>query len=125
VVHLNGLLAVSYLRNRYTDNDFGRVMRQQKVLLAAAEQAQGMDVNALMELSDDFISRVATNMTNEQLKEIAMAGLVTEIETVEQYRIPADGTYEDGEFDGTWMIRADFEKNASLLHDFIYGAEQE
>ena len=124
-VHLNGLLAVAYLRNRSTDNDFGRVMRQQKVLLAAAQQAQESDVDALMELADDFAQRIQTNMTTDQLKEIAMAGLVTDIETVEQFRIPVDGTFEDGTFNGTWMIRPNFEKNEALLHDFIYAAEQE
>lgn len=121
LVHLNGLLAVAYLRNRYTDSDYGRVMRQQKVMLAVAEQAQNMDVDALMELADDFAERVATNMTDEQLKEIAMIGLVVETEDVGQYRIPADGTYESGTFSGTWMIRPDLERNQQLLHDFIYG----
>lgn len=121
LVHLNGLLAVAYLRNRYTDSDYGRVMRQQKVMLAVAEQAQNMDVDALMELADDFAERVATNMTDEQLKEIAMIGLVVETEDVGQYRIPADGAYESGTFSGTWMIRPDLERNQQLLHDFIYG----
>lgn len=121
LVHLNGLLAVAYLRNRYTDSDYGRVMRQQKVMLAVAEQAQNMDVDELMELADDFADRVATNMTEEQLKEIATVGLVVETEDVGQYRIPADGTYESGTYSGTWMIRPDLEKNQQLLHDFIYG----
>ena len=125
LVHLNGLLSVAYMRNRYSDSDFGRVMRQQKVLLALAAQAQEMEVDALMETAEDFFDRIDTNMTSDQLKEIAMAGLVTEIEDVEQFRIPADGSYESGTFSGTWMIRPNFEKNQTLLREFIYGAEQE
>lgn len=125
LVHLNGLLAVAYLRNRYSDSDFGRVMRQQKVMLAVAEQAQQMEVDELMGLSEDIFERVETNMTADQLKELAMAGLVTEIEDVAQFRVPADGTYESGMYSGTWMIRPNFEKNQALLQDFIYGVEQE
>lgn len=125
LVHMNGLLAVSYLRNRYSDNDFGRVMRQQKVLLAAAAQAQEMEVDVLMSLADDLSERIATNMSADQLKQIAMASLVTDIEEVAQFRIPAEGTYESGTFGGIWMIRPNFEKNQALLHDFIYGEIQE
>jgi hypothetical protein len=46
-----------------------------------------------------------------------------EISDVEQYRIPADGTFDSGMFGGTWEIRPDFEKNTELLHEFIYGPE--
>lgn len=122
-VHLNGLLAVAFLRNRYSDSDYGRVMRQQEVLLAAAEQAQNMEVDALMQIADDIYDRIATNMTNEELKEIAMAGMVVEPVDVGQFRVPADGAFEDGTFGGTWMIRPDLAKNQKLLHDFIYGED--
>lgn len=121
MVHLNGLLAVAYMRNRYTDSDYGRVMRQQKVLLAVAERAQNMEVDELMALADDVSERVMTNMDVDQMKQIATVGLVTEVESVGQYRVPVDGTFDSGTFSGTWMIRPNLEKNQQLLHDFIYG----
>ena len=94
-------------------------------MLAGADQAQQREVDELMGLSEDIFERVETNMTADQLKELAMAGLVTEIEDVAQFRVPADGTYESGMYSGTWMIRPNFEKNQALLQDFIYGVEQE
>jgi len=121
MVHLNGLQAVAFLRNRYTDSDFGRVMRNQKVLIASAAQAQNMEVDELMAMSDDFFAHIVTNMTSDELKELAMIGLTVEPTEIGQFRVPADGTYESGTFDGTWMIRADFEANKPLVHEFIYG----
>ena len=47
--------------------------------------------------------------------------MVMEIEDVEQFRIPADGTFESGMFNGVWCIRPNFEENQRLLKEFIYG----
>ena len=121
LVHLNGLQAVAFLRNRYTDSDFGRVMRNQKVMIAAANQVQNMEVDALMEKADEFFAHIVTNMTAEELKELAMLGLTVETSQIGQFRVPVDGTYESGTFDGTWMIRADMDANKPLIREFIYG----
>ncbi len=121
LVHLNGLLAMSYARDRYTDSDYGRVMRQQKVLLALAEKAQDSDIDELLESVDEISENMQTNMTNEELKEVAMVCMTVDTEDVGQLRVPADGTFDSGTFDGIWMIRPNFEKNAQLLHEFIYG----
>ena len=121
MVHMNGLLAVSYMRIRYTDSDYVRVMRQQRVMIEVAGNAQNMEVDELMAMADEIFACVETNMTDEELKDLAMSALTVDTEEIGQYRVPADGTFESGTFDGTWMIRADFEKNKKLLDDFIYG----
>lgn len=122
-VHLNGLLAVAYTRDRYTDSDYGRVMRQQKMLLALADAFQNMDINDLMESVGDIQALIDTNMETEELKALAMRGLAADTEYIEQFRIPADGTFDSGLIDGTWKIVPDFERNERLLEEFIYGEE--
>ncbi len=124
-VHLNGLLAMSHTRNRTTDNDYGRVMRQQEVLLALAKKLQDKDVNELMEMAGSIMERVETNLDNEEIKELVITALAMDVEDVEQFRIPADNTYKSGMMEGTWKIVPDFETNGQLLHDFIYGVENE
>jgi len=121
MVHLNGLQAVSYLRNRYTDSDFQRVMRNQNVLINVVKKAQEMDVAVLMENVEVFTGCIETNMTEEELMDLATLGLAADIETIGQMRIPVDGSYESGTFDGTWMIRPNYEKNTEAIHEFIYG----
>lgn len=121
LVHMNGLLAMSYARNRYTDSDYGRVMRQQKVLLALAEKAQDTEVDELMNMAGEISDYMQTNMTNDELREVATAALVAETQDVGQFRIPVDGTFDSGILNGMWTIRPNFEKNTELLHEFIYG----
>ena len=52
---------------------------------------------------------------------IGMAGLKMDLTAVEELRLPADGTYKSGTFDGVWCIKPDFEDNKYILHKFIYG----
>lgn len=121
MVHLNGTQTMIYARERYTDSDHFRVMRQQSVILALANTLQNMEVDALMELTDKILSYIVTNMEDDEIKDLATVGLVIEVEEVGQHKIPADGTYESGTYNGTWKIKANFEKNEQLLHEFIYG----
>lgn len=121
LVHLNGMQAMAHCRDRYTDSDFGRVMRGQDTLLALADKAQNMEVDACMDIAGEIMGFVNTNLSDEEVKELAKAILTMDVEAVGQYRIPADGAYKSGTFDGTWMIKADLEKNAQILKGYIYG----
>lgn len=121
ITHMNGAQAVEFSRIRSIDSDYSRVMRQQKVLLAMAEKAQNMEVDELMDIAGDVQKIVTTSLEQEELKELATAFMVMDVEYVEQFRIPADGTFQSGIFDGIWMIRPDFDANKALLKEFIYG----
>ena len=120
-VHLNGLMAMSFCRDRYTDSDFGRVMRHQKLLLALADKAQNMEIQDMLSAAGQMKALVSTNLTDEQVQELAKAILTIPTENVGQLRLPAEGAYKAGTFDGTWMIKADLEKNARILKEHIYG----
>ena len=122
VVHLNGLLAMSYCRNRYSDNDFNRVMRQQEVLLSLGKQVQESDFEDLLPLTDDILQHIETTLNDEEIKALAKLCMVIDVENVEQYRIPADKTYTTGH--ETYRIYPNLEKNIQLLKDFIYGTTE-
>ena len=121
LMQLNGMQAMAHCRDRYTDSDFGRVMRGQDTLLALAEKAQAQELDTVLETAALASERMITNLTPEQAQDLAAAVLTIDPETVEQYRLPADGAYQAGTFSGTWMIKADLEKNARILKDYIYG----
>lgn len=122
-VHLNGLLALSHCRDRYTDSDYGRVMRQQNVLLTMAKKVQQMDINTLAQLIVDISGIVKTDLTIEDMKDLAVIGMQTNFDNAGRFRIPADGAFESGTFDGTWKIKPNLEKNQQLLKEFVYGAQ--
>ncbi len=121
-VHLNGLLAVSYARNRYSDSEFARVMRQQEILVGLAHQLQEMELDEAMamDLQTTLMQHIVTDMTDEEIKELAMTCLVVDIESISHYRIPVSGTFHvDEELESSIIM--DVEENAAYLHDFIYG----
>ena len=121
MVHLNGKQVVTFTRIRYIDSDYKRVMRQQRVLLSMAEKAQNMDVDELSDIAADVNNILVSSMDKGELEDLAMAFMVMEVEDVEQFRVPADGTFESGTYDGVWSIRPNLEKNKVLLREFIYG----
>lgn len=121
MVHLNGEQAVTYSRIRYIDSDYKRVMRQQHVLLAMADKAQNMEVEELTAIAADVKDIVISSLDKGELEDLAMAFMVMDVADVEQFRIPADNTFESGTFDGVWCIRPNLEKNQALLREFIYG----
>lgn len=121
LIRLNGIQAMGYCRDRYTGSDFDRVMRQQEVLLSLATEAQEMEVEDLLNVAGQIADIVNTSLDKEELEDLATAFMVMEVEDVQQYRIPADGTFKSGTFSGTWMIKPDLAKNQQLLHQFIYG----
>ena len=119
--HLDGETAVDYCRIRYIDNDYNRVLRQQKVLLAMADKAQNMELDELSAIAGDIMDFILTNLDDDELEDLMMALMVMDVEEVAQYRIPVDGTFRSGMYNGVWLIAPNFEQNAELLHEFIYG----
>ncbi|MBR6766868.1 MAG: LCP family protein [Clostridia bacterium] len=119
-VLLNGNQAVAFSRIRAIDSDYHRTERQRTVLTAMAKRLQEENGTTLLTVIPTLLKYVETNMDFTQLMSLAFVGLQMDMDAIEQFRIPADGTYESGTYNGTWMIKANLEKNASLLKNFIY-----
>jgi len=95
------------------------------VLIAIASKLQHEDIVTILSVVGTLLSYVDTNLTFSQVAELAGVGLQVNLGTLEQLRLPAEGTYTSDTVDGIWSIKADFAKNAALLYDFIYGTEEE
>lgn len=121
MVHLNGLMATSYTRNRYSDSDFGRVERQQKVIMALMNNLQNMEIDEMSAKADDIMAHIKTNLTEDEIRAFAKAAMICEVEEIGRFRVPVDGTFQAGEIDGEYKILPDYETNAAQLHAFIYG----
>ena len=117
---LNGNQALAYARIRALDNDYVRTQRQRNVLVAIAKKLQEVDGGTLINVVMTMCGYVETNLSLTQITSLATVGLSIDMETVEQLRLPADGTFTSDTYDGVWSIRPNFEKNTELLHQFIY-----
>ena len=120
-VHLNGNQATAYARIRKIDSDYVRTERQRTVLIAIAEKIKnGASASTLLTVATTLLNYVDTNLSLSEIMAIASAGLQLDMDSVEQFRVPADGTFESGMYGSVWCIKPNFEKNKKLLHSFIY-----
>lgn len=123
-VHLNGNQAVAYARIRNIDTDYRRTERQRAVLTALAGKLKAQNNAAtLVAVINTLLPCVETNIDLAEVMTLALVGLQMDIDSIEQFRVPADGTFKDGMFNGVWCIKPNFETNTQLLHDFIYGED--
>ena len=121
-VHLNGNQATAYARIRKIDSDYVRTERQRTVLIAIADKIKnGASAGTLLTIVTTLMGYVDTNLSLTEIMTIASVGMKLDMGSVEQLRLPADGTYESGMYGNVWCIRPNFEKNAALLREFIYG----
>ena len=123
MVHLNGPQALSYCRNRYIGNDFGRTERQRKVLSAMIAKAPRLLTN-LDDVVEGVFSNVTTNLTkNECMKLASQAGTLLTHEIV-QGSIPMEGTYSNASINGMSVLSVDFEANNAYIRSEIYGENE-
>ena len=121
-VHLNGNQAVAFARIRQIDTDYKRTERQRLVLTTMAEKLKS-NANAatIVGVVNNLLPYVETNLSLTDLMQLGYVGLQLDLGGIEQFRVPADGTFDSGIYDGLWCIKPNFEKNQALLYDFIYG----
>ena len=100
-------------------------MRQQTVLMELAKKASTLDAAELLKLVPKLLGMTETNLSMGEAMALATLCKNSDMSAIQQYRIPADGTYKDGMFGDTWCIKPNFEKNARLLHDFIYTSTED
>lgn len=121
-VLLNGNQAVAYSRIRMIDSDYVRTERQRDVLVRLAEKLQEeMNMFTIASMLTTLMPYVETSLGLNDMISLASVGLNMDFASVDQLRLPADGTFESGTYDGVWCIKPNFEKNQSLLRNFIYG----
>ena len=120
-VRLDSYQAVAYARIRKLDSDYARTQRQRNVIVAIAKELQNESIVTISGVVGELFGFVETNLTLDKILKLAPIALGLDLGAVEQFRIPADGTFTSDTYDGIWQIRPNFEKNTKLLHDFIYG----
>ena len=108
-VHLNGNQATAFARIRKIDSDYVRTERQRTVLLAIADKIKnGASAGTLLTIVTTLMGYVDTNLSLTEIMTIASVGMKLDMGSVEQFRVPVDGTFDSGTFDGVWCIKPNF-----------------
>ncbi|MDO4294086.1 MAG: LCP family protein [Eubacteriales bacterium] len=117
---LNGLQATAYCRIRYVGDDFGRAERQRKVLMACMEKAKKANPATLVEILNNVMENVYTNVDVTE-----MAGILKDVANyniVAQDGVPFEGHRTTGTIGkkGSCVVPLDLAENVKLLHEFLF-----
>ena len=120
--HLNGRQTLAYARIRKLDSDASRTGRQQRVLQALLDQLRTKNAAEIMIMGASLFSNVQTNMSLEQVLEIANVVLQSSDIKIDTMRLPVNGSYKQESRNNQDMLYdTDWEHNTLELYNFIYG----
>lgn len=130
---LNGNQALGYCRVRKAptydgvNNDFGRTLRQRRVLNAVFEKYKSQNILKLISTTNNCLSHVTTSLSERQIEELLSEMIEYNITSMNQVQIPAEGMYESPKsYEGvTWPIVLDWDANIVEMYKSIYGDTQE
>ncbi|HIQ99573.1 MAG TPA: LCP family protein [Candidatus Scybalocola faecavium] len=126
--HLDGKQALTYARLRKVGKgDFERTQRQRQVLMAVFDQVKDIRIDELISFVHNLFPLLTTDMSNSQILSLGTKVLGMDLDTLETYRIPEDGSYEEMRVyasDGTAMdvLIPDLSDNRYYFYNNIYAA---
>lgn len=130
---LNGNQALGYCRVRKVptydgvNNDFGRTLRQRRLLNAIFEKYKNQGIIQLVNTTNTCLGYVTTNLSTGQIEKLLNAMLEINVSTVGMKSIPIEGAYEAPKRyeNTTWPILLDWDANIIDLYKSIYGDTDE
>ena len=124
--HLSGKQALDFARMRGLDDDFHRTERQRRLLTRLAEKLQSASAQQLLDLVNEVLPHVSTDMSSTQMLGYAASAIQVYLSGAEiaTGRIPAESMYSDAEIRGMQVLVPNLEKCQSYLSELIYGAAQ-
>ncbi|MGN1402038.1 MAG: LCP family protein [Bacillus sp. (in: firmicutes)] len=122
---LHGDQLLKYVRFRHDDqNDFGRVKRQQEVIMKlkdgmADELLSFTSLLKVPQLIEDVMGFVETDIPKSRLISLASSALLHPIEKVDTITIPYKGSFVDKKYEHSGaVLEFDQPKNQEVLSDF-------
>ena len=122
-VNMDGELALAYARIRKIGADQARTERQRKVIMAAFDKMKGSSVPEIISLANKVLPNTTTDLSNDQLINLGVTALTSDLGSIEQYRIPINGAYKDAWIRGMLVMVPDLKVNRQELKNIIYGEQ--
>lgn len=122
--NLNGWQALQYARLRGVDDDWHRMERQRKCILAVVNQLKGSSFSELNALCDIALPLIQTNLTKLEIAELILYSPNFLKSEFDQMTIPIPNSYGGMAcFSGVSGWALDYNKNNAALHEFLFGAD--
>ena len=129
---LNGNQVLGYTRVRKkatitgNNNDYGRTDRHRIVLNAIFDKYKTQSKVELAAMMINILPMITTDIDSKNIELLLNAFIEMGTMEISQLRIPADGTFTDNvKVRGMDVLIPDLQENVEILHQFIFGAEDE
>ena len=132
VNHMNGNQALGYARVRKkstldgSNNDEGRTSRHRRVMAAIFKEMKRSNPVTLVKLLDTVFSQIQTDVKKDnassylaEVLELSLDGV-----TLDNLRLPVDGTYEYTYRNKAAVVVFDFAANKEALANFIFSSHK-
>lgn len=117
---LTGEIALEYARIRYIGNDdYERTERQRNVLVSVFNEIKASNLKTLLELADEILPLIATNLTNTQILSLVTRTVLMDVSAIETYRIPADGTFTPDTIYEMSVLVPNLTTNRELIKEYM------
>ncbi len=124
-IHLNGNQSLAFSRLRYVGNaDFERTERQRRVINEIIRKSKKLSLVQLDSLLTRVLPQVKTDLEKDEIASLLLNSFEYMNYDVQELRIPADGTFTDQYINGMSVLCPDFDANAKLLQDTIFGVQE-
>ncbi len=123
-VLLNGKQALVHSRNRTIGNDFTRASRQRQILEALMVKLSKEDPNKILDLSDQILVNITTNMDMNMYKDMFMklAGdRELYLKNINSVQIPSEEYGYDNMIDGIYYWGFDMDRAKQDFQKYYFG----
>ncbi len=119
-IKLDGYHALLYCRIRSGQNDFYRTSRQREVISQVIKGLTGTNPMTLIDTATEIAKNMECSIDQAEFLPLAMKAATCLTNDVEQFSIPADGTWYNDTINSQAVLVMDFAQNKAKLNEFIY-----
>jgi LCP family protein required for cell wall assembly len=124
--HLDGERALQYARSRHQDSDFGRMKRQQQVMLAAREKLLRLDMlPKLPQLWGEFQESVRTDMSLGDVLALARVAKEIPVESISGRTLEPPAVVPFQGYDGASLLLPQRERIRDVVEDMFFDSRKE
>lgn len=122
-LHLNGNQALAYARLRHVGNsDYDRTRRQRTVISEIIKKTRGLSLTEINDLALKILPQLKTDITKKEALRLIADLLDYRNYELQEFRVPADGTFTEPTIDGMDVLSVDYETNAQMFRELVYGS---
>lgn len=123
---LNGIQALAYSRNRYSDSDFGRAERQREIVSKVMDKMGAQNFLTLTQLVSNVYPDIKTSLSTKEIISLFTSYTHNKHHHMDSMHIPYDNYFGYGMYkQQSVIVPLTLKDNVVQLHHDLYGTKHE